>query len=124
MSASERLPRFHRMRSATDFGTVRASGVAYRGRHCLVVASPAPGEPTRIAFVASRRGVGEAVARNRARRRLREIVRRRWLRIPHQGYLLMFVAYRTAPTAAHQELASDVERVLAAAGALAPIESD
>jgi hypothetical protein len=33
----------------------------------------------------------------------------------------MFVAYRTALTATHQSLASDVEKVLAAAGALAPI---
>jgi ribonuclease P protein component len=65
--------------------------------------------------------VGGAVERNRARRRLREILRRRWSRLPAEGHLLMFVAYRTAPTVAHQELASDVERVLAAAGVLEPI---
>ena len=76
-----------------------------------------------MGFVASRRGVGGAVERNRARRRLREIVRRRWPRVPSTGFLLMFVAYRSAPTAPHQDLASDVERVLAAAGALSPIAS-
>jgi ribonuclease P protein component len=65
--------------------------------------------------------VGNAVQRNRARRRLREIVRRRWERVPHTGYLMMFVAYRSTLTALHQELASDVERVLASAGALAPL---
>ncbi|MGH7731382.1 MAG: hypothetical protein ACRENJ_09045, partial [Candidatus Eiseniibacteriota bacterium] len=58
-----------------------------------------------------------------ARRRLREIVRRRWARLPQTGSLLMFVAYRTAPSVPHQDLASDVERVLTAAGVLAPIGS-
>jgi ribonuclease P protein component len=81
-----------------------------------------PGEPTRVGFVASRRAVGEAVERNRARRRLREIVRRRWPRVPRTGYLLMFIAFRTAPIAPHQDLASEVERMLSAAGALAPLE--
>jgi ribonuclease P protein component len=80
-----------------------------------------PGEPTRVGFVASRRGVGGAVQRNRARRRIREIVRRRWSRVAQGGYLLMFVAFRSAVTVSHQELASDVEKVLAATGALAPI---
>jgi hypothetical protein len=41
--------------------------------------------------------------------------------VPQTGYLLMFVAYRSVPVVPHQDLASDVERVLAAAGALAPI---
>jgi len=48
-------------------------------------------------------------------------VRRRWERVPHTGYLMMFVAYRSTLTALHQELASDVERVLASAGTLAPL---
>ena len=59
--------------------------------------------------------------RNRARRRLREIVRRRWPRVPAAGHLLMFVARRSALAAPHQDLASEVERLLGAAGALAPL---
>ncbi|HYM80363.1 MAG TPA: ribonuclease P protein component [Candidatus Limnocylindria bacterium] len=117
----ERLARCHRMTRTLDFASIRARGIAYRGRHCLVLALALPGETTRVAFVASRKSVGGAVQRNRARRRLREIVRRRWLRVPPTGYLLMFVALRGILAAPHQELASDVERVLAAAGALAPI---
>jgi ribonuclease P protein component len=118
---SERLHARHRMTAANDFATLKAQGRAFRGLHCLLVVHPVPGEVTRVGFVASKRGVGGAVDRNRARRRLREIVRRRWPRVPATGYLLMFVAYRSAPTAPHQDLASDVERVLAAAGALAPL---
>ncbi len=119
---SERIHPRHRLTATRDFAALRAEGVAFRGAHCLLVRLDRPGEPTRVGFVASRRGVGGAVARNRARRRLREIVRRRWPRIPETGRLLMFVAYRSAPTAPHQALASDVERVLTMAGVLAPIE--
>jgi ribonuclease P protein component len=118
---SERLRPQNRLRSATDHARVRALGVAFRGAHCLVVACAAPGELTRVGFVASRRSVGNAVQRNRARRRLREIVRRRWERVPETGYLLMVVAFGSATTAPHQDLATDVEHVLAAAGALRPV---
>jgi ribonuclease P protein component len=117
----ERLARCHRMTRTVDFASIRALGTAHRGRHCLVIALEAPGETTRVAFVASRKSVGGAVQRNRARRRLREIVRRRWERVPVTGFLLMFVALRGTLPSSHQELATDVERVLTAAGALAPI---
>lgn len=117
----ERIGRQHRLTSSRDWSRMRGGGNATRGRHVMVVLVAAPGEPTRIGFVASRRGVGNSVQRNRARRRIREIVRRRWERLPHEGLLVMFVAHRTALTATHQELASDVERVLTAAGALAPL---
>jgi ribonuclease P protein component len=119
--SSERLHARHRLTAGADYAAVKSQGRAFRGAHCLLIVHAVPGEVTRVGFVASKRGVGGAVQRNRARRRLREIVRRRWPRVPHTGYLLMFVAYRSVPTVLHQDLATDVERVLAAAGALAPI---
>ena len=103
----ERLTREHRLTSSLDYSAVKDSGTALRGKHCLLLVLARAGEPTRIGFIASKKGVGGAVQRNRARRRLREIVRRRWPRLP----------------APHQELATDVEHLLAAAGALAPIGS-
>jgi len=116
----ERLGRDHRLRSSREFALVKESGRPLRGRHCLLLALDRPGEPTRVGFIASKKGVGGAVQRNRARRRLREIVRRRWPRMPERGLVLAFIAYRSALTAPHPELASDVERLLAEAGALAP----
>lgn len=116
----ERLSRENRLRLSNDYTLTKASGTPFRGRHCLLLALARPGISTKIGFIASKRGVGGAVERNRARRRLREIVRRRWPRIPSTGYWLAFVAGRTTPTAPHAELASDVERLLAQAGALAP----
>jgi len=117
----ERLVREDRLRSATDYAAIKAGGTALRGEHCMLVVLSRPGERTRVGFIASRKGVGGAVCRNRARRRLREIVRRRWPRVPRTGYWLAFVAYRSTLEAPHQELANDVERLLASAGALAPI---
>jgi ribonuclease P protein component len=119
----ERLGESRRLRTSREFALVKASGTAFRGRSCILLVLAHPAEPSKVGFIASKRGVGGAVQRNRARRRLREIVRRRWPRIPRQGYWLLFVASRGALTATHQELATEVERLLAGAGALDPIES-
>jgi ribonuclease P protein component len=118
----ERLARDDRMRRSRDISAVKAEGSRFRGRCCILLVLARPGEPTRVGFVASRKSVGGAVQRNRARRRLREIVRRRWPRIVPQGYWMMFIALRAVLTAPHQALATDVEHQLASAGAITPIE--
>jgi ribonuclease P protein component len=102
----------HRLRSSLDHAAVKRDGRAVRGRHCLVVVLARPEEPTKVGFVASRRGVGGAVQRNRARRRLREIVRRRWPEMERRGRWLVFVPFRSVLTAPHAELVADVERLL------------
>lgn len=117
----ERMTRDHRLRAARDFAALKASGEAFRSRACVLIALACAGEPTRIGYVASRRTVGDAPQRNRSRRRMREIVRRRWPRLPHSGFLLLFVATRATRLMPHQELASEVERLLAEAGALRPL---
>lgn len=116
----ERLSRENRLRTSSEYTLAKAAGTPLRGRYCLLLALARPGVASRVGFIASKRGVGGAVQRNRARRRLREIVRRRWSRIPNTGYWLAFVAFRGSITATHGELASDVERLLAQAGALDP----
>ena len=117
----ERIPRDHRLRAARDFVALKAAGTVFRAKALVLVTLVRPGEPTRIGYVASKRSVGNAPQRNRARRRLREIVRRRWPRLPHAGFLLMLIANRHTLGTSHQALASEVEFVLASAGALRPI---
>lgn len=119
----ERIGPDHRLRTSRDFARIKGGATPLRGPHCLLLVLRSPSERTRVGFIASRRGVGGAVQRNRARRRLREIVRRRWPRMAHRGYLLVFVANRSALDASHQMLATEVERLLAEAGAIAPIGS-
>jgi ribonuclease P protein component len=116
----ERLTPEHRLTTSRQHAAVREAGVAYRGRYCLVLAMACPGEPTRFGFIASRRSVGGAVQRNRARRRLRELVRRRWPRLAEHGHWVEFIALRAVLTAPHQDLATEVEHLLARAGVLAP----
>ena len=119
----ERIAPGGRLRSASEFARLKAEGRAIRGVHCLVVALECPGEPRKVAFVASKKSVGGAVHRNRARRRLREIVRRLWPTLGKDGVWMMFIAYRSTLTAPHPELAADVERLLARALSGAPSES-
>ena len=114
----ERLGREARLRNSREFVAVQSGGTLFRGRRALLLVLPRPGEPTRVGFIASKRGVGNAVQRNRARRRLREIVRRRWPRVEPVGHWLVFIANRTALTATHADLAAEVEHLLEESGAL------
>jgi ribonuclease P protein component len=115
---SERIGKSQRLRTSIDYAAVKRDGRALRGQHCLLLAAETPDLPTRVGFIASRKGVGGAVQRNRARRRLREIVRRLWPRVAPLGHALAFIGHRTAVTATHSELAAEVGRLLVAAGAL------
>ncbi|MBO9344859.1 MAG: ribonuclease P protein component [Chloroflexi bacterium] len=65
------------LRRATDFDRVRREGTRWRGRYCTLSVARAPqaDTPTRAGYVVSR-AVGKAVKRNRARRLLREAMRR------------------------------------------------
>jgi len=116
---AESISQEHRLRLAREFEAVKGQGVARRGRYCVLLALDRPGEPSKVGFVASRRSVGGAVQRNRARRRLREIVRRRWRRVTGRGHWLVLIAMRGVLKAPHADLAVDVERLLKESGALA-----
>ena len=119
----ERLGPGDRLRNSREFGAVQTGGTLFRGRCALLLVLPRPHEPMRVGFVASKRGVGNSVQRNRARRRLREIVRRRWSRITPEGFWFVFIANRSALQMPHQQMASEVESLLTSARLLAPIEA-
>ena len=118
----ERIRRDQRMRASADFTRLKAEGKPYRGPLCVLVTLPVPGERTRVAFIASRRSVGGAVQRNRARRRMREVVRRRWPRVARVGLLILFVATRRVLTAPAAELAAEIERLMTTSGAMHPAD--
>lgn len=107
------LPARHRLRRSADFGAaVRA--VRAGSRTLVVHATRQPtrvGEPVRVGFVVSK-AVGNAVVRNRAKRRLRALVGDRLTVLPPG----VDVVVRANPAAAHadtQELAQALERGLA-----------
>jgi len=79
-----------RLKKNADFQRVRREGKSYV--HPLVVLVVAPNDIRRVRVgVAAGRSVGHAVRRNRAKRRLREIMRPLVTRIP-AGYDLLLIA--------------------------------
>jgi ribonuclease P protein component len=76
MDARMHFPRGARLRRSSEFARVRTTGRHVHGRLMRVSAAAAPdgAGPVRHGIVTPRR-VGCAVARNRVRRRLREIIR-------------------------------------------------
>ena len=108
------MKREQRLRSPADFRRVRE--VARRGwPHPLLVVYVAPNElnRTRVGITVSGR-VGNAVTRNRVRRRLREGLRARFERLP-QGADVLVLARPPSAGAAWSELCAALDQVLARA---------
>jgi ribonuclease P protein component len=80
--------------------------------HLLVPAAGAAGEdcPSRAGFVVSR-AVGNAVVRNKVRRRLRVLVREYLSSLP-RGSLLVVRAHPQAATASQADLAAELDLVM------------
>jgi ribonuclease P protein component len=110
------LPAESRMRRRSDFtAAVRRgsrSGRKLLTGHLLVPAAGAAGEdcPPRAGFVVSR-AVGNAVVRNRVRRRLRVLVREYLSSLPG-GSLLVVRAHPQAATANQADLAAELNLVM------------
>lgn len=89
-----------RLTTATDFERVRREGRSHAHPLVVLIAHPRPAEaatltvthplPTRIGFAAGKR-VGVAVARNRAKRLLREAARARYAQLV-PGWDIIFIA--------------------------------
>jgi ribonuclease P protein component len=73
---SERFGPEARLHNRTEFQAVERGGRRVSGRFVTLVGKPNGGPADRLGIIASRR-VGNAIARNRAKRRLREVFRRR-----------------------------------------------
>ncbi|MDO5618977.1 ribonuclease P protein component [Kocuria sp.] len=68
------LPTQHRMRTSTLFAATTRSGARQGRRNVVVYVHPtAPDQPVRAGFVVSK-AVGNAVTRNKVKRRLRSLV--------------------------------------------------
>jgi ribonuclease P protein component len=118
MSARLAFPKKRRLTRPSEFTKVKKNGRAERGRLLVLSVLPTNGAaPFRAGFVTSR-ALGSAVVRNRARRRLREIVRK------HQGEFIddvwiVTIARANAATASYQELEAEWLRLARRASILA-----
>jgi ribonuclease P protein component len=69
-----RFTRAQRVRRRNEFQAVFDQGVRVHGRYLTLLVAPAEGARTRLGIVASKK-LGAAVARNRAKRLIREVFR-------------------------------------------------
>jgi ribonuclease P protein component len=110
-----RFPAKQRLKLAREFEQVRRDGKTVRGSLLTLGTLRAEKEKSfRVGFVTSRR-IGGAVVRNRVRRRLREIVRKRQHELV-RGVWLVVVARPAAAEASSQILEQEWERLAGRAG--------
>jgi ribonuclease P protein component len=110
-----RLTAAHRLRAASEFSRVREQGVSRAGKYVVVNVLKHPeGERWRCGIITSRK-VGNAVQRNRVRRRLREIIRSA---TPREGAWIVTVARRPAVEASFLDLKEDWLRTVRRLGGL------
>jgi len=69
------LPKTNRLRKPGEFKRVYGNGKRFDGRLMTVFLLPSETEFQRLGITASKKGIGNAVARNRAKRLLREAFR-------------------------------------------------
>ena len=119
-AAPQRLRAQQRVKRNADFQAVRAQGRRIECGAFLLTwcrrQAPANATQPRVGVVASRASVGDAVHRNRAKRRLREVFRRHQESVP-AGVDVVLTA---RPAALRLELPEMERRFVEACGRIAP----
>ena len=99
-----------RLRKSTDFKRVRRLGKSYA--HPFVVLVKHPNQEGYSRFgVAAGRSIGNAVKRNRAKRRIREVIYPRITRIL-DGWDIVLLARNAINRATHAELKTAVDELI------------
>jgi ribonuclease P protein component len=104
------VKRAWRLKSAADVQRVWRQGGTWAHPLVILRARPNGLEQSRVAFVVSKK-VGKAVARNRAKRLLREATRQKFPRLV-QGYDLVLIGRSAIVGASLTEVSGAVEELL------------
>jgi ribonuclease P protein component len=112
---SEKFSRDDRLRKRREFEECYASGVRVSGRHVQVFVLAEPSRDRLRLGISVPKRVGNAVSRNRVRRRLREIFRQSRGLLPNRGAAIVENARPSAAAASFQELSEDYARAVSRA---------
>ena len=110
------MNRSFRLTKATDFKRVRRLGKSFAHPLIVLITLPNGIDRTRVAVSASR-SLGNAVARNRAKRRIRAVIQNLSVNII-SGYDLVFIARKPLHLASYQDLYYAISSTLAKANLL------
>lgn len=107
-----------RMKSRGEFGRVRSKGKSYGGRYLVlgVMADPDLGVPFKFGVILTRK-VGNAVTRNRIRRRVKAVIGEVGETLA-EGHCIVTIARHSAPGASFEELRRDWKKLARKAGLL------
>jgi len=100
----------YRLRTDAQFKRVRSVGRSWAQPLVVLYALPNGEGVNRVGFSVSKR-IGKAVARNRAKRLMREAIRLRWDTI-RPGYDLLLIARTPIAAATFAEVAAAVDHLL------------
>ncbi len=93
----------HRLRKSKDFAAARRDGKSWADRRLVLIARRTGGEHCRFGFSVSKR-VGNAVVRNRVKRRLRDASRVELLPRIESGWDFVVIARKDAAAADYHRL--------------------
>lgn len=105
-----------RLKNPRDFSLVYSQGRPRFGKYVVVSSLPTDSQVSRVGFAVSKK-VGNAVTRNKLKRRLRAIMQEVEVELK-PGYDLVIGAKRSCATAEFIDLRVDVLRVLQGSGLL------
>ncbi len=115
-SRSRSLPKAARVRTRREFLSARGQGRKTTTPHFLVVRTPAPAGMARIGITVTRK-VGNAVVRNRIKRRIREAFRHIRKGLVADDYIV--IARRGSPDLSAREVAAELATAFGATEATA-----
>lgn len=105
------LPRLNRLTKKKDFEETYQQGKAVGGNFLLIKTKPNQEKQTRIGIVVSKKVAKKATERNKLKRRIREIVRKKNTKDKLGGDIVI-IAKKPSAKASYRELEADWENVL------------
>ena len=114
------MQRHQRLTGEKRFASIHKEGRAWANRHLVLKALPNGLEDSRFGFSTSRR-VGNAVIRNRVKRRLREVLRASPVKT---GWDVVVIGRSPAGAAGFHELKASLQDLLRRAKLIAPASSE